>query len=1152
LREKITRELRRLLRNLRIDRATEGETRPETTVAAATASSQVDRYDRWIAENEPDAATLESQRRKSSALPARVKITLLAWVRNSPAAFLEEMFASVAAQTYEDWELWVMDANSDRSETIQVLQDWEGRDTRIRIDLGTAENMNRALSLATGDFVACLDATHVLAPFALYELARRAAEIPEADIFYSDEDRLNAKGKRHAPFFKPEWSPELLLSFMYFGGLSVYRRPLVLELGGFRKGHGLSRDYDLALRATERARMIQHVPQVLCHRREHPGSGATGPEPEARRTNVAALEDALRRRNLAADVVDSPDGNRVRLKIESWPRVSVIVRTDSPTRAQACLQKLPTATRYPDLEIVVVTNSKLADSLRSLKAGNAALRVVTSDEDFNCSDKCNQGAAVSTGERLIFLNADVETDQADWIQNLIESLENPEVGAVGPRILSETGQIQHAGLVTGVRGLIGNPFHQWPADSAVYPDLEQSLRDVSALSGACLAMRRQDFFRVGGFDAVNTPIAYSDVDLCFKIREAGLRCVYTPFATLRRAGHLLVGADKKRAPLRQPDKAALYLLRRWAGYTTHDPYFPDNMRDWADSLAPIRMTAGEQSALDSHPELLFVSPDLSPNGAAMPLLQLALSCQRNGAFVVVMAPEDGPLRAKYEEAGIPLLIDSLILSGHESFREFAANFDCLLANTVRSEAAVRAAHDVEVPAIWWVHESDGNEDLLLANAELRSAIGLAKLVLAPSERIGLIQQLGGNARIVSEKESTPDRFGADFLQRVAEAMAPAAPVVPPIRVSEDFSLRLLFVSHDLSLSGAPMMLVHAARWCRDNGIFVTVLSPRDGPLGEELKAGGVPLVVDPLLAGGRGNLTRFARNFDCAIANTIRSEAAVRETLAANIPTVWWVHEPVSVGGHLIRKNRSLSDVLGVADLMMVPSEQAAADYAPYVRRPVRCLRNAIPDLRIKLEDRPDPRSKRPTRILLLGSIEPRKGQDLFLQALSLLPREVVNAAQFQIAGRVLDLHFWKEIKAAATSRPNLYFTGALSHAAALKVLAESDVVISASRDEAMPTITILEAMCMGKALIATSVGGASEVLVNDDNALLTASEAPDRMAAAIRHCVEDRTLRVELGAGAREAFEKDFTMERFGREFRELIDQIVSDQAPAVLSQRS
>src|SRR5207237_8499221 len=152
--------------------------------------------------------------------------------------------------------------------------------------------------------------------------------------------------------------------------------------------------------------------------------------------------------------------------------------------------------------------------------------------------KCHSGAPAATGERLTCFNDDVETEQADWIQNLIEPLENPEIGAVAPKLLYESGKIQHAGLVMGVRGLAGTAFHQRDADSTEHFNLAQTLRDVAALSAACLAMRRNDFFRVGGFDAVNTPIAHSDIDLCFKIREAGLRCVYTPFATLRHAGHV--------------------------------------------------------------------------------------------------------------------------------------------------------------------------------------------------------------------------------------------------------------------------------------------------------------------------------------------------------------------------------------------------------------------------------------------------------------------------------------------------------------------------------------------------------------------------------------------------------------------------------------
>src|SRR5438067_1837947 len=229
-----------------------------------------------------------------------------------------------------------------------------------------------------------------------------------------------------------------------------------------------------------------------------------------------------------------------------------------------------------------------------------------------------QCAEAATGERLIFFNDDVETAQPDSIQNLIEPLENPEVGAVSPKLLYETGKIQHAGLVMGVRGLAGTAFHQRDADSTEHFNLAQSLRDVAALSAACLAMRRNDFFRVGGFDAVNTPIAHSDVDLCFKIREAGLRCVYTPCAPLRHAGHASIAVEEKKETKRSRNKASIYLLKRWARYTTHDPYFPDNMRDWlyTDSPTPIRMVARDRpESVKSARDLLLVSHDLSLSGA---------------------------------------------------------------------------------------------------------------------------------------------------------------------------------------------------------------------------------------------------------------------------------------------------------------------------------------------------------------------------------------------------------------------------------------------------------------------------------------------------------------------------------------------------------
>jgi len=958
--EKIMREIRRLPRNFKRSQAPEPAPLVKKAIPALS-KAPVDRYSAWISEHEPDSAALENQRRASKHLADRVKISLLTPLYNTSAKFLDEMFASVAAQTYDHWEMCVVDGGSDRTETIETLRQWESREPRIRVqrlaeNLGIAENTNRALQAATGDLVACVDHDDLLAPFALYEMARAASEFPEADIFYSDEDRFSAEGKRHAPFFKPEWSPELLCSSMYIGHLTAYRRSLANEIGGFRKEFDFSQDYDFALRGTERARAIQHVPHVLYHWREHPESGSAGGKPDARKTNLAALADAMRRRNLPAEIVEYPTANRARLKVAPWPRVSVIVPTDSPTRAQICLRDLPRNTKYPDLEIVIVTNSRLLESLRSLETPNATARFVPYDKPFNFSEKCNLGAAAATGERLIFFNDDVETAQPGWIQNLIEPLENPEVGAVAPKLLYETGTIQHAGLVMGVRGLAGTAFHQRAADSTEHFNLAQSLRDVAALSAACLAMRRDDFRRVGGFDAVNTPIAHSDIDLSFKVREAGLRCVYTPYATLSHAGHVSISVDEEKETTRRRDKASIYLLKRWPHYTTHDPYFTDNMRDWlySDSPTPLRMTASDRPvALDSSPDLLFVS-------------------------------------------------------------------------------------------------------------------------------------------------------------------------------------------HDLSLSGAPMMLFHAATWCQRHGIFVLVMAPEDGPLHEKLKAEGIPVVIDPLIETGHESFARFARDFDGVIANTILSGAVVRALKGENVPIAWWVHEPGSVGEHYLREDAKLRAAVPFADLLFAPSESTATVYRRYTDQPVKCLRNAIPDLGLEKE-KGGAAAGRPLRFLLLGSIEPRKGQDVFVEALALLPAELQQAAEFQIAGRILDPDFWPKVEAVAKKLPNFSVKGALSHAEAIELMRQADVIVSASRDEAMPTVTILEAMCLGKGLIATVVGGALEVLIEGENALLVRPAAPDALAIAIRRLIEDPALAGELGKKARATYEKNFTMERFGEEFRQLVEEAIS-----------
>ncbi len=952
--ERIVRELRRIPGNLRRNKTPAAPPRKKTKSAPPSA---VDRYADWIAQHEPDGTALDEQRIAAAALPDAPRLSLVLPTFNPPAAFLKELIESLEAQTYTNFEICIADGGSDAA-TKEHLQRWQEREPRLLLDLlpqnlGIAENTNRALSLTTGEFFACIDQDDLLAPFALYELARAITRHPDADIFYSDEDRLGANGGRHSPFFKPEWNPELLLSSMYLGHLTAYRRALVERAGEFRKEFDLSQDYDFALRATETARRICHIPQVLYHWREHPGSGSAGGKPEARLTNLAALGAAMQRRGLDAEIIELPTANRARLKVAAWPRISLIIPTDSAERARVCLEQLPQMTDYPDYEIVLVTNSGLVDCLEPTAAPQPPARFVRYDEPFNFSDKCNRGAQAASGSRLVFFNDDVESTQRDWIQNLIEPLENPEIGAVAPKLLYATGRIQHAGLVTGVRGLVGTACHQWPADSTDYANFAQSLRDVSALSGACLAVRKTDFLEVGGFNVVETPILHSDIDLCFSLRAAGLRCVYTPFATLRHAGHASLGEDKRKPEVIPPrDKSSIHLLKRWGRDATHDPYFTDNMRDWlyADSPTPIRM------------------------------------------------------------------------------------------------------------------------------------------------------------------------FGRNQL---------AAPA----------QLDLLFVSHDLSLSGAPILMLHLARWCRVNGFFITVMAPKDGPLRAQYQAAGIPLILDPLVVKEHESFLHFLRNFDAVLANTIQGWPVIRAAKKEGVPVLWWLHETL-VGEHYLREDMNLRLSIREADVIFTPSARTSAVFQPFTEETPRRIPYGIPDLRPGSEEPAGETG--PLRFLLLGSLEGRKGQDVFAQALRLLPSSLQKQAEFQIAGRVMDSEFAVKVYGLAQGVETLKITGEIEHAAALALLEAADVLVCASRDEAMP-VTILEAMSLGKTILSTTAGGVPEYIRDGENGLLVRPERAAELAGAIERLIADRDLARALGRKARATFEEQFSMDRFGEDFSRLVHETIA-----------
>jgi GT2 family glycosyltransferase/glycosyltransferase involved in cell wall biosynthesis len=969
LKERVAREFARIPRNLRRIFFTPAPAQKKIALKPVEKD-----YAEWVAEHEPTAEELEKQRCESNAWDRRPKISLLIPLFDPPAEFLNQLFASVVAQTYENWEACVVDGGSKDREMLESLRRWMKTDARIRMqrleeNLGISENTNHALRVATGDFVALVDHDDALAPFALYELASAIRRRPAADIFYSDEDRLCESGERARPFFKPEWSPELLYSFMYLGHLSAYRRELALAMGGFRQEFNLSQDYDFALRATEQAREIVHVPHVLYHWREHAASAASGGKPDARKTNIAALVDAVKRRGLNAEVLEYPTANRVRMSLPKAMRVSVITPTDSATLAEKCARELPAASHYANAEFIIVTSTELIEQLRRLAEPISSLvRFVAFDAPFNFSAKCNAGAQMASGERIIFLNDDVEAGQSDWIENLIEPLQNQDVGAVAPKLLYPTGRIQHAGLVTGVRGLVGTAMHQWPGDSVDYTNFAQSMRTVSALSAACLAMRRADFFALGGFDEVNTPIAHSDLDLCFKVREAGMRCVYTPFATMTHHGHVSIGEEKQAGEVQVVDRSTIFLLQRWAEFSCHDPYYTNNMRDWLyrDSPEPIRMFAPRNSAdTNSERNVLLISQDLTLTGAPIMVSHLAKWCKTHGIFVVVMSPVDGPLRGTLVEADIPVIIDPLLATGYEAFTKFGCHL--------------------------------------------------------------------------------------------------------PVRSHRSF--------------------------------------------------------------------TSFARDFDCVVASTIFAAPLIRDASKEAIPHIWWIQEGL-VGNHYLNKYSLLPGVLGLAELIITPDKSSRRIYQAFARHPIRVLPYGIPDVAQGHSSRQE-RPIGPLRFLLLGTIEHRKGQQTLLEAVRRLPPDVLDRSEFLIVGRPNDAKLAADVRSAAEASPHIRYRETVAHNDALALIRETDVMLCASSDETGP-LTLIEAMALGKAILSTRVGVVGENLIPEEDALFVEAGDAVGLAAAIERLVREPKLISKLAINARNAYDQHFGLDRFGKGFREVLEEAI------------
>ena len=495
-----------------------------------------EQYRLWRERFGPTPSRFDEITTRLEARRERPLVSVVLPVFNTDPVWLDEAVASVRAQLYEGWELCIGDDGTTRPETTAVLESHCAADPRIRsVRLPASEGVvsasNAALTLATGDLVAFLGAGDLLKPHALAEVVLHLDEDPDADVLYTDEDTLEIDGRLVDPLFKPDWSPDHLLSRDYVGHLLVVRRELLEKLGGLRRGYDGAHEHDLVLRAAEVTDRIAHVPEPLYTRRRTAGAGAAtaGARPWVREAAGKALGDALRRRGTPGEVVDGlhPGTTRVRFAVRGQPLVSVIIPTrDRVDLLRPCVEGVLERSTYRNVELIVVDNQ--SDDPGTL-AYLATLpgRVLRYPHRFNYARMMNVASAEARGDVLLLLNNDTEVVTPDWIESLLEHAQRPDVGIVGPRLRYPDGRVQHEGIITNYAGgMAGN------VDSGGWWGVGDVVRNVTAVTGACAMVRPSVYWAVGGHDE-RLRVAFNDVDLCLRIRQAGYDVVYTPHAELR-------------------------------------------------------------------------------------------------------------------------------------------------------------------------------------------------------------------------------------------------------------------------------------------------------------------------------------------------------------------------------------------------------------------------------------------------------------------------------------------------------------------------------------------------------------------------------------------------------------------------------------------
>jgi len=571
----------------------------------------VESYEQWLHLYEDlTPAALRKLTERLAELPVRPLISVLLPVYNTPEIWLRQAIESVRAQVYQEWELCIADDASTAAHIRPLLEEAALSDARIKIVFREKNGhishaSNSALALAGGEFIALLDHDDELAPHALAEMALALSRQSDADLLYSDEDKIDEQGRRFAPYFKPAFLPDLFLGQNYLTHLAVYRATLVRAVGGFRPGFEGSQDWDLALRviAQTTADRVVHIAKLLYHWRAIPGSTALTLDQKNYHGAAAqrALQEHLTRTGQVATLSQVIGGHwRVIYSLPTPPPlVSIIIPTRNGVRhLRRCLDSLSAKTSYPHYEIIVIDNdSDDAATLAYLREIAATgVQVLPYAQPFNYSAINNFAANHAVGEILALLNDDLEVITPNWLEEMAAQALRPEIGCVGAMLYYPHDSIQHAGIVLGVGGVAGHAFKTFPRGSEGIFNRARLVQNYSAVTGACLVVRKSTYLQIGGLDEDNLAIAFNDVDFCLKVRAAGYRNLWSPFAEFYHHESASRGAEDTPAKQARFGAEIKIMRDRWGVMLDTDPAYNPNLslnsEDFAFASPPRARSPG--------------------------------------------------------------------------------------------------------------------------------------------------------------------------------------------------------------------------------------------------------------------------------------------------------------------------------------------------------------------------------------------------------------------------------------------------------------------------------------------------------------------------------------------------------------------------------